>query len=626
MDLHTRDIPAAVHRPLHLRHRHRLSSPLTRRTSLLRLKFSPPPASMTITAESTPIPTPRTAAEREKKVMEQPGGRMVAEVVGLYNELTERMTSPISKRSSRILFKALKVSVPLFRQFVALREFPDGRSRFEKALDVAVVLADLQDVLVKYTLFPLNVNGGEPVRISPELLLPPEFMDAEVISAAILREVWEAGLISIDEVKDRVGAGTGHLLYESWRMKKSPFNNDVLDDKIAGAVRKFCLTYYDIRAIILDLALKLDTMRHLDYVPRYQQQIISLEVMKIHAPLAHTIGVNLLSLELEDLSFRYLFPYSYLYVDTWLRSHETGSKPLIDIYKDELLQALEADPILRTLTNNILVNGRYKSRYSTMKKLLKDGRKPEEVNDIMGLRVIMRPKPGTNSAESGERACYRAREIIRSLWKEMPHRTKDYIAKPKENGYKSLHMAVDVSENGRSRPLMEVQIRTEEMEMLAAGGTASHSLYKGGLTDPLEAKRLKAIMMAAAELAALRLKDIPSTNLNGLDIDQRGRAFQLLDKNGDGRISIEELMEVMEELGAQRDDAQEMMQLLDSNSDGSLSSEEFDNFQKQVEIIQNIEDRDEKYKAVLQEKLPMPDYGGLVQVRHEEPEKVTALI
>ncbi|GAB2217875.1 hypothetical protein Droror1_Dr00001088 [Drosera rotundifolia] len=553
---------------------------------------------MTVTADSTPIPTPatpRTAAEREKKVMEQPGGRMVAEVVGAYNELTERMTSPISKSSSRILFKALKVSVPLLRQFVALRELPDGRSRFEKALDVAVVLADLQ-------------------------------MDAEVISAAILREVWEAGLISIDEVKDRVGAGTGHLLYESWRMKKNPFNIDVLDDKIAAAVRKFCLTYYDIRAIILDLALKLDTMRHLDYVPRYQQQITSVEVMKIHAPLAHTIGANSLSLELEDLSFRYLFPYSYLYVDTWLRSHEMGSKPLIHNYKDQLLQALKADPILEALTDDILVNGRYKSRYSTMKKLLKDGRKAEEVNDIMGLRVVMRPKPGINSAVSGEKACYRAREVIRSLWKEMPHRTKDYIAMPKANGYKSLHMAVDVSENGRARPLMEVQIRTEEMEMLAAGGTASHSLYKGGLTDPQEAKRLKAIMIAAAELAALRLKDIPSTNLNGLEIDQSGRAFHLLDKNGDGRISIEELMEVMEELGAQRDDAQEMMQLLDSNSDGSLSSEEFDNFQKQVEIMRNIDDRDEKYKALLQEKLPMPDYGGLEQVRHEEPEKVTALI
>lgn len=92
-------------------------------------------------------------------------------------------------------------------------------------------------------------------------------------------------------------------------------------------------------------------------------------------------------------------------------------------------------------------------------------------------------------------------------------------------------------------------------------------------------------MMAAAELAALRLKDLPSTNPKDLDVDSRDMVFRLLDKNGDGRISIEELMEVMEELGAKGEDAREMMQLLDSNNDGLLSSDEFDLFQKQVFAI-----------------------------------------
>lgn len=312
-------------------------------------------------------------------------------------------------------------------------------------------------------------------------------MDAEVISAGLLRHVLEAGAISLREVRDRIGTGTAHLLHESLRIKTVPSRIEILDDESASALRKYCLTYYDVRAIILDLALKLDTMRHLDYLPRYQQQMFSLEVLKIHAPLAHAVGTTSLSLELEDLSFRYLFPHSYLYLDTWLRSHQTGTMPIIDDYIQQLQQSLSADSALAYMVEDISVKGRYKSRYSTMKKLVKDGRKPEEVNDVLALRVILKPKSGEGMSQRvGEEACYRAREIIQSLWKEIPHRTKDYIARPKPNGYRSLHMAVDVSENGKTRPLMEIQIRTVEMHAQAVGGTASHALYKGGLTDPQE--------------------------------------------------------------------------------------------------------------------------------------------
>nr|ADN65134.1 RelA/SpoT and calcium-binding EF-hand domain containing protein [Ipomoea nil]QCS14099.1 Ca2+-activated RelA/SpoT-like [Ipomoea nil] len=502
---------------------------------------------------------------------EHPGGKMVAELVGAFNHLTHRMnTAALSTSSSHLLFKTLKLSIPLLQ---SLPLSPDGRSPLSKALSLALILADLQ-------------------------------MDAEVISTGILRQVLEAGAISIYEVKGRIGTTTAHLLHESLRVNNISSKVQFLDNDNSTALRKFCLTYYDVRALILDLALKLDTMRHLGYLPRYKQQMLSLEVMKIHAPLAHAIGMNLLSVELEDLSFQYLFPYSYLYLDAWLRSHETGSKPLIDVYKEQLLNSLTSDAILAEMVDNISVEGRYKSRYSAMKKLLRDGRKLEEVNDILGLRVILSPASGKNESEVGVKACYRTREIVQSLWQEIPSRSKDYIAKPKANGYKSLHMAVDISEkNGHNRPLMEIQIRTSYMDMLAAGGTASHALYKGGLTDPEEARRLKAIMMAAAELAALRLKDLPSTNPKDLDVDNRDMAFHLLDKNGDGKISIEELMEVMEELGAQGEDAREMMQLLDSNNDSLLSSDEFDLFQKQIEFMRDLEYRDNHYKTLLNEKL-----------------------
>lgn len=313
-------------------------------------------------------------------------------------------------------------------------------------------------------------------------------MDAEVISAGMLGEALEAGAITLDDVKSLISTGISHLLHETMRLRHIPSKFEILDDESASALRRYCLSYYDIRAVVLELVGKLDMMRHLDHLPRYLRQIKSLEVLKIYAPLAHAVGIGALSTELEDLSFRYLFPYSYLYLDSWLRSYETDVGPLLDSYKEQLLEALEADTELELLVDDISVNGRYKSRFSTMKKLLRDGRRLEEVNDLLGLRVILNPRPGDDMVGRGERACYRTHEIIQTLWKEVPSRTKNYIAKPKKNGYRSLHVAVDVSEKGRVRPLIEIQIRTKQMDSLASGGAASHSLYKAGVTDPDEVR------------------------------------------------------------------------------------------------------------------------------------------
>lgn len=271
-----------------------------------------------------------------------------------------------------------------------------------------------------------------------------------------------------------------------------------------------------------------------------------------------------------------MFPFSYGFIDTWLRSREKESRRLLELYKEQLACALNADTELGEMIDGISIECRYKSRFSTMKKLLKDGRKPEQVNDILGLRVIL----DTSSDMWAAQACYRTHEVIRSIWKEVAERTKDYITRPKGNGYRSLHVAVDVGEGAGelSWPLMEVQIRTAEMHHMAVGGAAAHSMYKGGFTDPDEAKRLKAIMIAAAEVAAVRLRELD------LGSGERKGVFSLMDKNMDGRISIEELTEVMHDLGADSEDAKELMRLLDANCDGFLSSDEFGTFQQQVHM------------------------------------------
>uniref|UniRef100_A0A0E0PHX6 GTP diphosphokinase n=1 Tax=Oryza rufipogon TaxID=4529 RepID=A0A0E0PHX6_ORYRU len=495
------------------------------------------------------------------------GGRLMAELLGVFNGLTERMGDDVATSSSwTLLFRALKLALP------ALRDAAGGRS-LARALIVAASLADLQ-------------------------------MDAEVISAGIVRQAMDAGAVAMADAEAQLGPGAAALLRESLDVKNAPSRVDVADEEAASAVRNRILSGYDVRAVILELAIRLDAMKHLDGVPKHQQRTTSLEVLKVFAPLAHAVGAGALSKELEDLSFWRLYPQAYAQVDQWLSGQEDDCKRVLATCKDDLLQALAADDELRHTVAGFDVKGRYKSRFSAMKKLVKDGRRPEDVHDILGMRVILDHRAG---AGDGHRACIRTHEVIKGMWKDVPARTKDYIARPKGDGYRSLHIAVDMSEpgpEGKKRPLMEVQIRTKEMNDAAA-------------------KRLKDIMLAAAEVAAQHLRDEPATG------DQTGvpaaaaaaasagnieRAFRLLDKNGDGRISMEELTELMEDLGAGGKDAEELMRLLDDNNDGSLSSDEFALFQKRVELKAKLEDKDDEYKEILKQKLQKVDDTGLIHV------------
>lgn len=495
---------------------------------------------------------------------------MVVELVAAWNDLTDRM-NPISSKSSELLLKALKITIPLLQ---SLPCGEDGRPPLSKALSVACILADLQ-------------------------------VEAEVIIVCLLRELLEVGAISRHEINLQLGRGVTHLLHDCLRVKKIPTRVDILDDDNAYALRKFCLAYHDIRAVIVEVAARLDMMRHSKHLTKYCQQTLALDVMQVYAPLAHAIGTGNLSLELEDLAFQSLFPNSYSFVDTWLRNHGTWGEAILNEYRCQLFEALQKDYELEKMVDNISIQGRYKSHFSTMKKLLKDGRKPEEVYDILGLRVVLNPRPWKDAQEIGRKACYRVCEVIQSLWKEVPQRMKDYIAKPKKNGYESLHLTIDLNESNFESPFMEIQIRTAEMDAKAVGGDASHGLYKGGLTDPEQVKQLKAIMLAAADIAAFHFQGLPKRSSKGSTMhnDMKSRIFKLFDKNQDGLISMEELKEMMEELGANKEDAQELMQLVDANSDGSLSSEEFAEFQKRVRIFQNLDGIDEQCHRELGEKL-----------------------
>jgi GTP pyrophosphokinase len=436
-------------------------------------------------------------------------------------------------------------------------------------------------------------------------------MDAEVIAAGLLQEALEAGYLRINAVERKLGNGVGRLLHDCARVKHMPSRMDTLDDDSANVVRQFCLAFHDVRAVVVVVSARLDVMRHVQTLPRYRQQILALETMQIYAPLAHVMGTGTMGLELEDLGFWVLFPDSYSYIESWLKRHWADGDKLVADSQQLFLASLEADPELQALIKLVTITGRCKSRYSTMKKLLKDGRQPEEVYDILGLRVVLTPKDGDSLLEEKERgvqACYRAMEIATSLWKELKGRLKDYIAAPKENGYESLHFAVCLGDNANWSPHMEIQIRTAAMHAMAEGGLASHSLYKGGLTDPEQAGYLKAIMLAAADVAASRFSDLAGNAVEVIDREDRiysnsDHIFRHFDKNRDGVISMDELQQVIRDLGADSNGSHDLMRIVDSNLDGSVCAEEFQNFCRQVKIFENLAGVDKQFTTQLDQKL-----------------------
>lgn len=420
---------------------------------------------------------------------------------------------------------------------------PSGLDRrgvvLQEGLDVALILADLN-------------------------------MDAEVIAAGLLRGIIDVegvaqgrglgGLaqgheVTLECVKERLGnPGVHRLLQDTQSLQKLPHRlGSLLDDETSDAARQFCLAFHDHRALLIELAAHLCHMRQLGdqlaLSPRgrgarsSRLQLKALEVLALWAPLAHSLGVGPAMWELEDTACRVLFPRSYGSLQGWLWGRwgpQRNGEQIVAYLQERLQGALEADEELGRLAARVEVKGRFKSLHSVVKKILKDGRLRDDIHDLLGMRVIVHPHPhrapsapagstsspssshssAANSAPahtmsgdereaSGEAACYRVAELVTSLWEELPQRRKDYIARPKKNGYRSLHLAVsaatpqavvlpsdprdteegslgrrigtgvDEAEIRDERATVEVQVRTVAMEVHANEGEAAHGLYKG---------------------------------------------------------------------------------------------------------------------------------------------------
>ncbi len=213
--------------------------------------------------------------------------------------------------------------------------------------------------------------------------------------------------------------------------------------------------------LVIKLADRLHNMRTLDGHPSIaKRKRIARETLEIFAPVANRLGMWQIKWELEDLSFRYLEPEIYQQLKEALAQRRESRERFIKLVEREIRRELDKAGIKGD------VQGRPKHIYSIWRKMQRKGIPFEEIYDVHGFRIIVESVAD----------CYTVLGLIHNRWTPIPGEFDDYIARPKDNGYQSLHTAV-IGPGGKH---MEVQIRTREMHEMAEQGVAAHWRYKEG--------------------------------------------------------------------------------------------------------------------------------------------------
>ncbi|MEJ8569440.1 RelA/SpoT family protein [Elongatibacter sediminis] len=302
--------------------------------------------------------------------------------------------------------------------------------------------------------------SGEPYILHPVAvaqILASMRMDHESITAAILHDTLEDTPLSKDELVNGFGPAIAELVDGVTKLDKMKFRTRSEAD--AESFRKLMLAMSrDLRVIFIKLADRLHNMRTLGGLARDSRRRIARETLDIYAPIADRLGMNNMKLELEDLGFENLYPWRYRTIEEHLDTMTGHRQEIVENIKDALrVRMNDAGVPCR-------IGGRQKTPYSIYKKMLTKDLSFSEVTDFYAFRIITHT----------ESHCYVALGVVHNLYPPKPGRFKDYIALPKANGYQSLHTIL----NSPYGLPIEIQIRTEEMDIMALKGAAAHWQYK----------------------------------------------------------------------------------------------------------------------------------------------------
>ncbi len=286
--------------------------------------------------------------------------------------------------------------------------------------------------------------------------------DAETVAAGLLHDILEDTDVKRTEIQEQFGEVVYRLV--SGMTQDARAESSARSGPSATLRRLLLVASHDPRILLLKLADRLHNMRTLQHMPPEKRREKALETLEIYAPLAHRLGVAKLRWEMEDRALMFLHPEVYSELAEIVRTGKPEQETLLNAVIEELETKLEELDIKATIF------GRPKHIYSIYRKMIEKNEAPDQMTDLLGIRVITQEV----------RDCYSVLGIIHSLWRPVAGSFSDYIANPKPNRYQSLHTAI----HGPRGRRIEVQIRTEEMNFIAEYGAATHFSYKESGFDP----------------------------------------------------------------------------------------------------------------------------------------------
>jgi len=312
-------------------------------------------------------------------------------------------------------------------------------------------------------------RSGEPYILHPiavaRIVCSEIGLGSTSICAALLHDVVEDTEYTVEDIKVLFGDKIAKIVDGLTKLSSGMFGDNVSAQ--AENFRKLLLTMSDdIRVILVKIADRLHNMRTLGSMLPAKRHKITGETMYIYAPLAHRLGLFAIKTELEELSFKYENPEAYDEIVFKLKE-SYGKRE--DIYRNF------AKPVKKKLNElgyKYEIKAREKSVYSIWNKMQAKAVPFEEIYDIFAVRVIFENEPGIDE----KKRCWDIYSVITDIYKLRPDRIRDWVSRPKSNGYQALHLTV----MGPDGEWIEIQIRSRRMDEIAEKGFAAHWKYKEG--------------------------------------------------------------------------------------------------------------------------------------------------